>query len=384
MIRTQDCTASRTPSAWRRALLGACLLGAALGSAQAAEEIEALLGRLLKVQIAPAAGYATRMLVPPGQLYDPLVMHPVGDGVWLNDDGKEAEGEDGERKGSRLVAVHGDGRVEVLVDADRMLPISAGFDVAPTGFGDYAGQVFALSQPGTGDKAGQGNYVMQRIDPAHGHAVSVFCTLPESGGAAAGIGVDARFGPPASPFAGKLYASTTLNNTLYAITPDGKCSPFVTLDPARHGGPLYLRFAPDGQSLLVAVVRGGIFKARGSAILRVHADGSVDDKPLAEAPTMFGSFDFAPAGFGDFPEQLFVVEVGGYEIPVPMSEPLAADGILHKVGADGRLIEVARGFINPWNVRFVGDRLWVGDINGDFIYGKRELPDGFIVEVTRR
>ena len=26
--------------------------------------------------------------------------------------------------------------------------------------------------------------------------------------------------------------------------------------------------------------------------------------------------------------------------------------------------------------------VWVGDINGDFIYGKRELPDGFIVTIA--
>ena len=49
---------------------------------------------------------------------------------------------------------------------------------------------------------------------------------------------------------------------------------------------------------------------------------------------------------------------------------------------EGRLEVVVSGLINPWGLRFVGNRLWVSDINGDFIYGKRELPDGFIVEVT--
>lgn len=42
---------------------------------------------------------------------------------------------------------------------------------------------------------------------------------------------------------------------------------------------------------------------------------------------------------------------------------------------------MASGFINPWGLRFVGNTLWVSDINGDFIYGKRELPDGFIVAI---
>ena len=346
-------------------------------------ELHTVLERMLSVNIQPAAGFKTQMRVAPGELYDPLVMHPMGEQVWLNDDGKEQQGQDGEQKGSRLMAVDHEGHVSVLVDADKMLPISAGFDVAPSGFGKFGGQVFALSQPKTGDQGGQQNYIMQRIDPKAGFAVSVFCTLPASDAKqTAGIGVDARFGPPGSAFFGKLYASTTLNNTIYQITPDGRCEPFVRLDPDKHGGPLYLRFTPDGQSLLVSVVRGGIFAARGSAILAVGADGKIDDKAIAEAPTMFGSIDFAPAGFGTYGGQIFVVEVGTYEIPVPAGRPLAADGKLHRVTPAGKLELVAGGFINPWNVRFIGNRLWVGDINGDFIYGRRELPDGFIVEVS--
>lgn len=29
----------------------------------------------------------------------------------------------------------------------------------------------------------------------------------------------------------------------------------------------------------------------------------------------------------------------------------------------------------------VDDAVWVSDINGDFIAGKRELPEGFVVKV---
>lgn len=366
-----------------RVVVAAFAVAVALNVHAEQNEMQDVLSRMLRVNIQPTAGFATRVLVPPGELYDPLVMHPMGEQVWLNDDGKEEEGADGEQKGSRLMAVDHAGKVSVLVDADKMLPISAGFDVAPQGFGSFGGQVFALSQPKTGDKGGQDNYVMQRIDPKAGFAVSVFCTLPASNAKeTAGIGVDARFGPPGSPFFGKLYASTTLNNTIYQITPDGRCERFVRLDPDKQGGPLYLRFTPDGKALLVTVVRGGIFAARGSAILAIRANGKVEDKALAEAPTMFGSIDFAPQGFGSYGGQIFVVEVGSYEIPVPAGRPLAADGKLHRVTPEGKLELVASGFINPWNVRFVGNRLWVGDINGDFIYGRRELPDGFIVEVT--
>ena len=344
----------------------------------AAEELQQLLKQLLTVPtIQTAAGFTAAVLVPPGQLYDPLVMHLQGDDVWLNDDGKE-EGD----KGSRLLSIDKHGKVSVLVDANKMVPISAGFDIAPADFGRFGGQVFALSQPKVGEKGGQENYVIQRIDPRNNFAVSIFCTLPGlNKKKVSGIGVDASFGPPGSPFAGKLYASTTLNETIYQITPDGKCSPFVTFDAKRHGGPLYLRFAPDGQSLLVTVVRGGIFAARGSAVLRVLPNGQVEDKAIVEAPTLFGSLDFAPAGFGAYAGQLFVVDVGHYEIPVPLGQALRADGKIHRVTPEGTLALVASGFINPWNLRFVGTTLWVGDVNGDFIYGKRELPDGFIATI---
>lgn len=352
--------------------------GLVVATVHAADELRAMLDRVMAHDIKPAAGFSATVIVPPGQMYDPLVMHLHGDAVWLNDDGKE-EGE----KGSRLLAVDSQGKVSVLVDADKMLPISAGFDIAPDDFGPFGGQVFALSQPKIGDKGGMENYVIQRIEPRNNYAVSIFCTLPGlSKKKVSGIGVDASFGPAGSPFAGKLYASTTLNETIYQITPDGKCVPFVTFDAKRHGGPLYLRFTPDGQSLLVTVVRGGIFAAAGSAVLRVFPDGKIDDKPVVEALTLFGSLDFAPEGFGSYAGQLFVVDVGHYEIPVPLGQALRADGKVHRVTPEGKLELVASGFINPWGLRFVGETLWVSDINGDFIYGKRELPDGFSVALT--
>ncbi|MBV8357768.1 MAG: hypothetical protein JO189_07505 [Deltaproteobacteria bacterium] len=345
----------------------------------AADEMNRLINRLVTVHLKAAKGFSVRMLVPPGQLYDPLVMRPHGHAVWLNDDGKE-EGE----HGSRLIAVDAHGNVSVLVEANKLAPISAGFDLAPDSFGGYGGQVFALSQVAAGDKAGSQNYIIQKIDPKNGYSVSVFCTLPPQEGKASGIGVDATFSPSGSPFGGKLYATSSLNNTIYSITADRKCEPFVTLDANRFGAPLYLRFAPDGNSLLVAVVRGGIFAPHGTRIIRVMPDGKVSGPPLAESPNLFGSFDYAPAGFGPYAGQLFVTDVGHYEIPVPLAEPLRPDGKVYRVTRSGKLELVASGFVNPWNLRFIQQSLWVSDVNGDFIYGHRELPDGFIAEISPR
>ena len=361
-----------------RYLTAAMLVATAICAHAADDELGDMLGRMLARDVKAAPGFAVREIVPPGEMYDPLVMHVHGDEVWINDDGKEV----GE-KGSRMLAVNSEGAVRVLVDADKLAPISAGFDIAPADFGAYGGQIFALSQPEIGDSGGVENYILQRIDPNDDYAVSVFCTLPElDAKRTSGIGVDASFGPAGSPFAGKLYAVSTLNGTIYEATPDGRCVPFVTFDAEEHGGPLYLRFAPDGQSILLTVVRGGIFNARGTAILRVHPDGRIDEKALAEGETMFGGLDFAPAGFGKYAGQLFVVEVGFYEIPVPLGQALRPDGRVHRVTPEGKLELVVSGLINPWGLRFIGDKLWVADINGDFIYGKRELPDGFIIEIT--
>jgi hypothetical protein len=351
---------------------------AACCAAYAAEdELGDMLGRVLAHEIKPAEGFSVREIVPTGELYDPLVMHVNGKDVWLNDDGKEIGD-----KGSRMIAVQPDGTVNVLVDADKMAPISAGFDIAPKNFGDYGGQVFALSQPNIGVEGGMENYVIQRIEPQNNYAISIFCTLPGVGSKKSSIGVDAVFGPAGSPFDGKLYAVTTLNGTIYEVTPDGKCLPFVRFDPDDHGGPLYLRFAPDGKSMLVTVVRGGIFNARGAAVLRVLPDATINNNSLADGETMFGGLDFAPPGFGEYGGQLFIVEVGYYEIPVPLGQALRPDGKVHRLTPDGKLELVASGFINPWGIRFVDDKLWISDINGDFIYGKRELPDGFIVEIS--
>ncbi len=361
-----------------RSKWSALIVGLTIGLGVSADtQLNEMLQRLLTIDIKPGAGFTAKVRVPPGELYDPLVMHEHDGVVWLNDDGK-VKGD----KGSRMLSIDSAGKVTVLVDADKMTPISAGFDIAPSDFGAYEGQIFALSQPKVGSQNQVENYIIQRIDVQHNYAVSVFCTLPGlDAERVSGTGVDAAFGPPGSAFAGKLYAVTSHNGTIHAVTSDGQCAPFTTFDVDRHGSPLYLIFAPDGQSILVTVVRGGLYNARGTAVLRVRPDGTIEDQAVAEGGTMFGGLDIAPEGFGAYGGQLFVVDVGSFEIPVPQGQALEPDGKVYRVAPNGELVVVASGLINPWGIRFVGDRLWVSDINGDFIYGKRELPDGFIVEI---
>lgn len=364
-------------------LISALLVVGGMDSASAVErqEAEAVIERLLalpKVEAAP--GFTVSVLVPPGALYDPLWPHAHGDAVWLNDDGGEED-----EKGSRILALDEAGALSVLIGLGRLLP-ATGFDVAPPGFGDHAGHIFTLAQARVAAPGAVANHVIQRIDPASKAPAETVCTLTPAGSAnegVSGFGVDARFGPPDSPFAGSFYAATAYNNTIYRVTADGSCAPFVTL--SGWAAPAGIAFTADRQSMLVSVTRGGLLeppqKGEG-AILRVHPNGQVDEMPVVTGLTRPIGLAIAPEDFAGHGGELFIADAGDLEIPVPMTQQLGADGVLYRAGADGTPHPVATGLINPMGIAFIGAALWVTDINGDFIAGKRELPDGFVLRLT--
>ncbi len=367
-------------SLWRIGL-GIFFAMGSLSSAPAAENPQDRVNRLLATPTIQAApGFTAKVLIPPGQLYDPLIMLPVGDAIWLNDDGGEEED-----KGSRLMAISSAGKLTVLADIGKLLP-TVGFDIAPLGFGKFGGQIFTLAQAKVAMEGAVANHVIQRVDPTHAYATSIVCTLPDAGKKKIpGFGLDARFGPPGSPFAGKFYAITIYNDAIYQVTPEGQCTPFVVFDGQHYSAPAMIVFAPDGQSMLVSVSRGAFditsAAAPTGAIVRVSPAGKIDDKPVFEGPGRPMGMDFAPPGFGAFGGQLFFADIGLFQIPVPMSQAIKADGKLYRLTRAGKAELVASGLHNPIGVRFVGNKLWVTDINGDFIAGKRELPDGFVVEI---
>ena len=331
-------------------------------------------------QIKTAAGFTAKVLVPPGQLYDPLVMLPVGDAMWLNDDGGEEDG-----KGSRLLSIDGMGKITVLADIGKLLP-TVGYDLAPAGFGDYGGQVFSLAQPEVAERGALKNHIVQRSEPLRDYATSVFCTLPDAGAKKIpGYGLDGRFGPAGSPFANRFFVITIYNDAIYQVTPDGKCIPFVVFDGKQMSAPTMMTFSADGQWMLVAVSIGAFditsTQAQQGAIVRIAADGKVAAQPLYRGPGRPMGMDFAPPGFGAYAGQLFFADVGVYQIPVPQTQSILADGKVYRLTAEGQAVLVASGLHNPNGVRFAHGKLWVSDINGDFIAGHRELPDGFVVEI---
>lgn len=367
-------------SFWR-VIWGFVLSGMVVSPVMAEVELQRILDRLLAPPVIHAeSGFTAKLLVPPGQLYDPLWIQLRGETAWLNDDG----GEEGE-KGSRLFTVSKEGKISVGVDLGKLLPV-VGFDFAPKNFGEFGGQIFTLAQAKVALEGAVANHIIQRVDL--GNQAQIFCSLREVGeGKFSGFGVDARFGPEGSPFAQKFFAATAYNNTIYQVTSDGACNPFVVFDEKQFGTPIGLGFTPDGKTMLVTVARGNIAvppSGKTGAVVRVSPEGKVDEKPLVQGLVRPMGMDFAPKEFGPYAGQLFIADAEAIQIPVPMTQSLAADGKVYRVTPEGELRLVAAGFLNPAGVRFVGDKLWINDINGDFIAGKRELPDGFIVEIQLR
>ena len=146
-------------------------------------------------------------------------------------------------------------------------------------------------------------------------------------------------------------------------------------------------FAADGQTMLVTLKRGGLLAPSSpdsGAVVRVHADGRVDPQPVASGFTLPGGILVAPEGFAGKGAHVYVTDIGDIQSPVPMSQPLNNDGKVYRIAADGKPELVASGFVNPLGLQVIDGALWVTDINGDFIAGKRELPDGFVVKLTPR
>ncbi|HEV3112321.1 MAG TPA: hypothetical protein VGY99_17685 [Candidatus Binataceae bacterium] len=364
------------------AMLIAAVCLTAFAAGQRGMEAARLTDRLLAMpQIKAAPGFTTDIVVPPGDLYDPLQMVPHGDEVWVNDDGGESA-----KGGGRLVAVDILGQVTVLPSPEKMLP-DVGMDVATENFGPFGGQLFLLTQPSKGEKGLWANHLIQRRNPETG-SLELFCTLPPAGTTGhgiAGAGSALWFGPQQSPFGGRIFAVTTQNHMVYEATKDGKCSPFA--DFGHLGLPLELTFTPDHQWMLVSVTPTDAAgapdaSARRGMIMKVSPKGEIDPKPLVWGLSIAGGMAFAPLTFKWFGGQLFFTDLGEFETPVPMTQPLKPDGTVLRLSKGGIPKLVASGFINPLHLRFIGNKLWVSDINGDFLGGKRELPDGFIVRIA--
>jgi hypothetical protein len=332
------------------------------------------------------SGYSARVLVPPGTLYDPLF--PIageGDDLWINDDG----GEEGEGGGG-LYRVQSDGTVTPLVAVGK-IPPPTGIDRAPRSFGSYAGQIFFLAQPKKGWAGASSNHIILRADPTTWETQR-FAELPSAGTrneGVSGAGIDLLFGPDDTAFAGRLFGVTLLNNAIYQITPDGKARPFVVMESARPRQPVCLTFAKvGGEDRMLVTTANGNFSPRRqvegfATVTQVAPDGTVLPEFLVEGLHSPTGIAYAPAGFGAYAGDLFVADLASMmPMPVPKDKPLPRNGRIHRIDKQGQIHPFAQGFAMPMGLRFIGSRMIVCDVNGDYIGGGQELADGFVVEFT--
>jgi hypothetical protein len=233
------------------------------------------------------------------------------------------------------------------------LPHPAGVAIAPAGFGSYAGQVFVLNAAKDGAACG-----VMRVDKSG--TVSEFAKLPQAGGKDATDCRDLEFGPAGTPYAGKLYAATTGNSTIYAIDSSGKAAVFGTYDKPVAWELSVIGFLPADDpkapnSMLVGMRPRMESAAKVGRLAVIGADGKMKPDPYLVgfiAPTGFAT---SPGNFGSYSHVFFILDMGR-----PAAKGGAADGSIDRV-YKGVARPFAGNLSDPTCMRFIGNRLVICD-----------------------
>src|SRR5271163_2473828 len=233
----------------------------------------------------------------------------------------------------------------------------AGVAIAPAGFGSYAGQVFVAS--GSDEKS---PCEVMRIG---GAAATSFAKLPDAGTLNGGKATQCRdleFGRAGSPFAGKLYAVSNGNASIYEIDSSGKAKAFATFDGKPSFEISSLGFtAPDDPKAPNTMLAG--MRVRMEIAGRVGRIGVLgpDGKQKTEYlvgfvnPTGWG---YAPAGFGGgYAGNLFIVDAGK---PAAKNDA-DRDGNVYRIDDKGVTRPFASGLVDPNCFRIVGNTMVIAD-----------------------
>lgn len=244
------------------------------------------------------------------------------------------------------------GATKTLADKTKV-PHPAGLAEAPAGFGSYAGQVFVLNAP----DGAKGPCEVDRIDKSG--TVSVFAKLPDVGANKAILCRDLEFAP-AGAYAGKLYAATSGNSTIYAVDSSGKASAFGTFDKPLAFDLSAIAFASSSDSkapgkMLVGMRPRMTGASKIGRISVVGPDGKLNNDPYLVGfinPTGFGN---SPSGFGTYGDTFMIADMGK-----PAESGGAEDGSVYRVYKN-----VARPFVgniaDPNCMKFVGNKMVLAD-----------------------
>ncbi|HUO04181.1 MAG TPA: hypothetical protein VMU16_03180 [Candidatus Binataceae bacterium] len=314
--------------------VGAAIIGLAAGLV-AFNQLALAAGQKLDVEIP----FDIKPLQAPG-LNAPYFVQAMGDNMVVSD------------RAGGVFTVTFDGKVTPLADKSK-IKHPGGLAVAPAGFGSYAGQVFVMASEG-GDKT---PCAVDRIDSSG--AVTKFADLPDSGGAP----TDCRgleFGRAGSPFAGKLYAATSGNSTIYSIDPSGKATIFGSYRDPMPFDLTTIGFAPASDpkapnAMLVGMhVRMGIATKVGRIAI-IGPDGKMGDVYQIGFIRPSG-FAMSPDNFGTYPNEFFIADTGKYYA----ENKGQRDGLIARV-EKGAARTWATGLMDPTDLKFIGGKLVICD-----------------------
>ena len=230
----------------------------------------------------------------------------------------------------------------------------AGVAVGPAGFGSYAGDVFVLASSGDAKAPCE----VERIDKSG--AVSTFAKLPDAGGAPSGCR-DLEFGASGGAFAGKLYAATSDNATIYAIDGSGKAGVFGTYDKPIAFDLSSIRFAPASDSKAPGLMLVGMRPKMGGAskvgrISIVGADGKMKDDIYLVGFIRPTGFAWSPSSFGSYGDELMIADLG----KSASENNNDRDGTVYRV-EKGIARPFAAGLMDPTDLKFVGSKIVICD-----------------------
>jgi len=230
----------------------------------------------------------------------------------------------------------------------------AGVAIAPAGFGT-AGQVYVLS---SGDDAA-GPCEVDAIDKSG--SVSTFAKLPDAGGGKPTDCRDLEFGAKGTPYAGKLYAATSGNSTIYAIDAAGKAAVFGSYDKPNAWDLTTIGFAASNDSKAPNTMLVGMRLKMGGAsklgrIGIVGPDGKLKDDPYLVGFIRPSGFGTSPPNWGSYGGVFFIADHGK-----PASdEGGVSDGAIYRVYKDVPR-PYASNLADPTSMKFIGSKMVIAD-----------------------
>ncbi len=230
----------------------------------------------------------------------------------------------------------------------------AGVAKAPSGFG-AGGQVYVLA---SGDDAA-GPCEVDAIDSSGG--VSTFAKLPDAAGGKPTDCRDLQFGAAGTPYAGKLYAATAGNSTIYAIDSSGKAAAFGSFDKPIAFDLTTIGFAPASDPKAPNMMLVGMRpKMQGAAkvgrIGVVGPDGKLKDDPYLVGFIRPSGFGTSPANWGSYGDTFFIADFG----KPASAEGGTTDGSLYRV-YKGVARPFASNLADPTSMKFIGGKMVIAD-----------------------